>query len=314
MTAFEEINGRLNDASRRRDALLRARARFAALEHALAAAQQQLDEQNRILEREQKEYVRLEGKSLHSVFYSILGNREKQLEKERQEYLTALLKRDEAAARVRAIESDRSTLINEARAWDGADLEYDALIREKEQLLLSAGDERARRLQELSDRQRSIDSELREVQEAEAAGTPALQALRDVELYLNKAANWGTWDLFGGGTLATWAKHDNMDDAREALYRAQYALQKFSSELGDLGRRVEWELDLGGLTTFADYFFDNLITDWVVQQRIHRSLDATREIGERVQQLIYDLSHRRNSLEAQLRAAESERARIISGA
>jgi hypothetical protein len=116
MTAFEEINGRLNDASRRRDALLRARARFAALEHALAAAQQQLDEQNRILEREQKEYERLEGKSLHSVFYSILGNREKQLEKERQEYLTALLKRDEAAARVSAIESDRSTLINEARA------------------------------------------------------------------------------------------------------------------------------------------------------------------------------------------------------
>ncbi|RYZ23628.1 MAG: hypothetical protein EOO16_04320 [Chitinophagaceae bacterium] len=309
--SFDELNARLSAASLRRDNLLRARARFAALEADVASARRQLEELATDLAKEKREFERLEGRSLQSLFFSVLGSREKQLEKERQEYLAALLKHDAAEARIVALEADRAALLEASRECAGADTEYEVLLREKEALLLAAGDEQARRLQALSDRQRSIASELREVQEAEAAGAPALQALRDVEVYLGKAANWGTWDLLGGDTLATWAKHDNMDDAREALYRAQYALQAFRNELSDLGRRIEFELDLGGLTTFADYFFDNLITDWVVQRRIHRSLDATRELGMRVQQLVQDLGRKRLRLEGDLQVVEADRTAIL---
>ncbi|TCJ19657.1 hypothetical protein EPD60_00615 [Flaviaesturariibacter flavus] len=309
---FDELNARLNAAAARRESLLRARARFTAIENDIATARRQLAELEVVLAREKRDFDRLEGRSLHSLFYTVLGSREQQLEKERQEYLAAVLKHEEAKARIPALEADRAALLESSQQWEGADTEYESLLREKETLVLAAGDERARRLQELSDRQRSLASELREVQEAEAAGAPALQALRDVELYLKKAANWGTWDLLGGETLATWAKHDNIDDAREALYRAQYVLQSFRNELSDLGRRIEWELDLGGLTTFADYFFDNLITDWIVQQRIQRSLDATRDLGMRVQQIVYDLGRRRLRLDADIQAAEKDRMGILA--
>ncbi|RYY89074.1 MAG: hypothetical protein EOO15_07155 [Chitinophagaceae bacterium] len=310
--SFDALNERLNEASLRRDQLARARARFDGLEADLAAAKERLASLESILSKEQKDYERLEGRSLQALFYSVLGNKEQQLEKERQEYLAALLKRDEALSRIRQLEQEREAHLAEARQWAGAEEQYRALLVEKEQQLIALGDDTARRIQSCNDRLRGLAGELREIEEAERAGLPALQALREVERCLNGASNWGTWDMLGGGGLATWAKHDRIDDPRAALHRAQQALQHFANELTDLGHSVQWQLDLGGLTTFADYFFDNLITDWIVQQGIHRSLEATRDLGRRVEQLVMELRARKERLADDARTAAAEKAALLA--
>ena len=83
--------------------------------------------------------------------------------------------------------------------------------------------------------------------------------------------------MLGGGLLATAAKHSHMDEARDAAYHIQNLLLRFRRELADVqglsGTLVE---EVGSFETFADYFFDGLIVDWVVQSKIDRSLDNAR--------------------------------------
>ncbi|GAA4322876.1 hypothetical protein [Flaviaesturariibacter amylovorans] len=310
---LEQLSSELDAASAQLEVLRRAEVRRNTLEANIRDADRELEGYAGVLKKEEQEFRRIEGLTLHSLFYKVLGSREQQLDKERQEYLAARLRYDEALARRASLLQDLEAARETVAGLSGVRATHAALLARKEAQLLSSGDAAAQLLSSENDRLRDLQAEINEIREAELAGNEALRHLDLVRHHLEKASDWGTWDLWGGDTFATWGKHDNIDDARMHLGNAQYALQRFRNELSDLGRRLEHELDLNGLTTFADYFFDNLITDWVVQQRIHRSLEAATEVCARVQQLLYDLGRRRMRLQDEERAASDRKAGLMGG-
>jgi type II secretory pathway pseudopilin PulG len=155
-----------------------------------------------------------------------------------------------------------------------AEAEYARLLEEKERLLAQAGDPRAERLLALSEQAADLRSEQKELKEAMEAGEAARSALQEVQSDLQSASNWGTWDMIGGGAFVTWAKHSKIDDARHSAHKAQRHLHRFREELADADQRLHASLDIGGFSTFADYFFDGLIADWVVQSKIQNASSA----------------------------------------
>lgn len=111
----------------------------------------------------------------------------------------------------------------------------------------------------------------KEIQEAIQAANHALACLRQADAYLQSAKNWGLFDMLGGGALTTFFKHSKMDDARYEMERAKRALQGFRKELADVDQRLQLELEIGEFLTFADYFFDGIIADWMVQSKIQQA-------------------------------------------
>lgn len=108
----------------------------------------------------------------------------------------------------------------------------------------------------------------KEKREAFEAGERALESLRLAQTELEKASGWGIFDMLGGGLLSTAIKHDKMNNARNHMEDAKYNLQNFSRELADVNMVCGLELELGDFINFADWFFDGLIADWLVQSRI----------------------------------------------
>ena len=113
----------------------------------------------------------------------------------------------------------------------------------------------------------------REKNEAIQAGERALVSLREAQNQLNSAKNWGVVDLLGGGLFTDLMKHSKMGNARECLEQAKRDLQGFSRELEDVNISQALNLNTGDFLTFADFFFDGLIADWLMQDRIN---DARR--------------------------------------
>lgn len=111
----------------------------------------------------------------------------------------------------------------------------------------------------------------REITEAVTAADLALESLDEAEGYLSKAAGWGIWDMLGGGLFGTFMKHSRMDGARHAMETARIRMRGLKSELMDINLPGDFGLDVGDFLTFADYFFDGLIADWMVQSRINES-------------------------------------------
>lgn len=122
----------------------------------------------------------------------------------------------------------------------------------------------------------------REINEAIQAGTQALRSLRQAKECLNSAGNWGIVDLLGGGFISTFVKQSKMKDADNLIQQARSDLRYFSRELMDVDTVTDFHIETGDFLSFADYFFDGLIADWLVQSRIN---DAKRQVDNAIQKV-----------------------------
>jgi len=157
-------------------------------------------------------------------------------------------------------------------------------------------------------------AELLQVREAAATGCSVLDALDRARNRLQSARIWGTYDVLGGGVIATAVKHSRIDEARSAIHAAQSGLRRFQTELQDVQRDVNVQIEIGGLLTFTDYFFDGLITDWIVQGRIHESLKQINKKRSQIGRIVAELERLCRETESKLQELERRRIALIENA
>jgi hypothetical protein len=301
----------LQEQLRRREKL---RADLMAAEASLTRERARLAGLEGVLEREGADVQRLEGLSLTGLFHTVLGDKDDRLTKERQEYLAAKLKHDEGREAVRALESEVLQLRTELRQLDDQQLRYEELLAQKEEALVAMGGGEGRRLAEVSRQLADAQADDKELQEAIAAGDAVLAGLKEMAGSLASASGWGVWDMLGGGFLTTMAKHSNIDDAREAAYRVQQLLRRYQRELADVTvRSSDLDIDVGSFATFADYFFDGLIVDWVVQSRLARAHESVAGAERQVRTTIRQLDRRLTQVRQRAEALDAERRRLLAG-
>lgn len=129
----------------------------------------------------------------------------------------------------------------------------------------------------------------KEILEAIDAGERALLSLRLAQDKLSSARNWGIVDLLGGGFFTDLMKHSKMNQAASYVEDAKRDLQIFQRELRDVQGFVDLKVEIGGFLSFADFFFDGFVADYLVQSRI---AEAREQIGNaiyRVEYLLKDL-------------------------
>ena len=127
-----------------------------------------------------------------------------------------------------------------------------------------------------------------EIREAISAGEYALSCLYDARSKLNSASTWGIIDIFGGGLISTFLKHSRIDEARNSMTQARNALQSFSKELRDVDS-MQPGFDVDGFLSFADFFFDGVLVDVLVQSRISKAKTQVDDAIRRVEDMIRTL-------------------------
>ncbi len=251
------------------------------------------------LDKENYDVQKLENRSLASIFHSIFGNLEKRKEKEQSEALAAKLKYDQTVHDLDMV--NHAILELSARRMEYKDCEekYRRLYAQKKELLLKSGTEAAQRLMDLTERLNSLKSNLREIKEATSVGMRAINTLDSALSSLNSAEGWGNWDLLGGGLISGFAKHSHVAEA-------QSLLRRFKAELADVNIGAGIHIETDGFAKFADFFFDGLIADWVMQSRIHNSKESVAQARNRVQHILSRLSSSEKQISSEIRKLESE--------
>jgi DNA repair exonuclease SbcCD ATPase subunit len=274
-----------------------------------------LAELERSLGKENRDVKQLENLSIKGLFYAVLGSKEEQLQKERQEFLAAKLKHDQSRYQVDALTREAADLKDQLSRLGDVDARYQSVLAQKADLLAHSDDPQAKKLLELSEQLADAQSESREIREAIDAGQAASDGLRHVVDAMRSASGWGVWDMLGGGLIATAVKHSRMDEARDAAYHVQDLLRRFRRELADVqglpGNLIE---EVGSFETFADYFFDGLIVDWVVQSKIDRSLDNAQKAYNQVNAILAKLQRRQKEIQDRLERLKTVRQEFLEQA
>ena len=131
---------------------------------------------------------------------------------------------------------------------------------------------------------------------------------------LNDAENWGVWDMVGGGLFTTIVKHNHIDAARKYAEETQRKLGKFKREISDINMVTNSEISIGSFETFADYFFDGLIYDWIVQSEIGKSLDSVKNTKNQIDRAISKLYEEKVTEEFLLQQMQEQIRTIIEKA
>ena len=121
-----------------------------------------------------------------------------------------------------------------------------------------------------------------ELQEAITAADRALYYLEKAKKSLGSARGWGLYDMFAGGFFSTMFKHSSMNKAEGYLKDARTALREFNRELDDVDEMIDFSYNKTDILTFADYFADSFLVDFLMQGRIK---DAVRNVEDTIQKV-----------------------------
>lgn len=133
-----------------------------------------------------------------------------------------------------------------------------------------------------------------EITEAILAGERALESLQNARERLGKAKNWSLIDLFGGGLFTDVMKHSRLKETKEYLEEAKEDLRNFRRELSDVQMFLNLNLEISDFLKVTDIFFDNPVSDYMVQSKISQAKEQLDETVCQVENLISDLKQLRD--------------------
>lgn len=312
------MNQRLYEIDQAIDALTAAQARRKQLDAQIEELHRQrgerqakVDETAQSFRKEQDDVDKLEKGGVHAFLLTLIGHKEERLDKERREALAAKLQYDQARSDLEYLENKLNGLIRERDGLRDAPEQLEALWTEKAELVKAMGGQTGARLVELDRQLAGVTHQQKELEEALSAGENAKRLLGQVQDDLDSARSWGTWDMLGGGLIATMAKYDRLDSAQSSIRAAQRALSDFRTELADVSQLQVPNIQIGEFATFADYFFDGIFSDWYVQSSIKTAQEGVSEVHMKLTAALRDLEAASQDLNDQQASLKREREELL---
>ena len=251
-------------------------------------------------ESEQADVDRLERGSLAAFFYQMVGRMDEKMDKEQQEAYAARVRYDAAARELASIDADLARLEARLKGLSGCEQRYQDALMERFREIKATNSPAAQELMESESRVVDLKLRRREIREAIQAGKKALKRTEAVLESLDSAQGWSTMDLIGGGVWSDLAKYDHLDEAQEQVEQLQVDLRRFKTELADVEINADIQVTVEGFLRFADFFFDNLFTDWEVRDHIDQSIEQVKDTRRQIQRVLDKLERMEGSIKAQL--------------
>ncbi len=309
-----ELQQQLRESIRELEQIRKVQDHTADLRLRLAAEEKDLAVMEKVLAKEQMDVEALEREGLTTMFHKFLGDREQKLDKEREEYLRASLRYNELFKSVGLIRFELDLLLKKEQNLETVERRIATLIAFREEELMKVDPATALVLKGINDQVDKLHKFESEVEQAYAAGESALELVRGAEQHLINARFMGQQDMWGKRYLRSGNfKHEEIDQARQLAYQSKQALIRFGNEVKDVFKDQDFQFNMGieEFGRFADVFFDNIITDYLVQQKISASLTNISGTRMQVESLMQHLQEQRSAIKDELDRLEGERRKVV---
>ena len=287
----------------------------AELQTRLQAEQAALLNMEKVLDKEQRDVETLEKEGLSTLFRKWMGDREERLDKERDDYLKASLRFNELYKSVELIKFELDLLIKKERSEERVAAEVEELYKKREKEILEKDPVLAFSLNAILKQSDQLTKYSVDLEEAITAGHVTNQFVIKAEQFLEEAKNWRQREMWAGrqshmGNM----KYRAIDHARGMVQEARHSLIKFSKELRDVDAafQLNINLEIESFGQFTNVFFDNLITDYFIQQKVNKSLESVSRTRFEIERILKVLSDERSSVSAKATSLEEERRKIVS--
>lgn len=311
---FEELNNQLKEIKEKIREKERLLIRADNLREELEIEKAKLKNLKEALGKERKDVEKLEGMSIGGLIFTLIGKKEEKLQKEKEEYIIAKVKYDECENTVNALSEEAEKIKFKLDALRNIKEEHEKVLKIKEEAIIQKGLNEKSELIEISRDISKLEMDVNETKEAILEGHSLLNAIDKLIDSLKKAANWGAFDMLGGGVLSTAVKHSHIDKAKDHSYQVKNHVRRFKRELKDLDKSLDLQVNLGSFVTFADFFLDGLFVDWYVQSSINKALNQATDLKHSVNSIVNNLGREKSNGEKKVNNLKQKYKSIIESA
>ena len=96
----------------------------------------------------------------------------------------------------------------------------------------------------------------------------------------------------GGGLFSTIMKRSKMDDVQNLMESAKMDLKRSQKELKDVNIPLDLRMEVGSFLSFADFFFDGFVADYLVQSKISEAKEQVSDAIYKVESILNELKSR----------------------
>lgn len=290
------------------------------VESQLESSKSDLESQYALLEKmddemadELKDIGKLEGLSTRSIFHKILGNKEEQLEKERQEYLELTLKFEEVQKNIDLLEYEVNLL--EAKMGNKSELQAQLvkLKNDRENEIINSDPVLRQKMLALSHELESCYQHKKELEEASEEGKICLNLVNQIINQLQKVRNWGgRHPRNRRSNMQRMIRRDAIDRARNLSYQVRHHLNLFRKELDDIGMHLSSDIDERQFSDFTGFFFNNIITDWIMQQKLTQAMQSITATRGEVSRLVGAIENKIDQVDRKVYDLKDNREKILT--
>lgn len=248
-----------------------------------------------IKKKEQMDVDKLEGKSIKVLFFTLSGSIEEKLSKERQEAYAAAMKYDAARRDLEGIQSDLRYCQEELDKLMDCEAEYQHLYEQKKNSLKMEATQKANDIMLMEKDLSTLGNEIIELEEALDAGYKAFDLADKIVAELEEAHKMAEWDTFMDSMLVDMQKHEHIHNAQDLIEDLRNELRRFKTELADVQIVGNIQIEMDDFSEFADWFFDNIFTDWDIKAKIENSLEQAQDTREQITGTINTLKDMRDA-------------------
>ena len=310
MTYFDE---RLKELHRQKLQKKRLQAMELELERQRAEAGKKAAELNEIKKKEQADVDKLEGKSIKALFATLAGNKEEKLSQERQEAYAAAMKYDAAQRDLQGIMRDLEHCKIELEKIEGIEEEYEHLLEERKNSIKQEASRRTNEVLVLEKQMEDLSHEIVELEEALDVGYRAFDFVEAIISDLQEAYNWAETDIYVNSYWIDVQKHAHINSAQDVIQDLRDELRRFKTELADVNMEGDIQIEMDDFSEFADWFFDNIFTDWEMKDKIANSLSQAEETRGQIVSTINLLKDMRDERMKQRIELEEDLEEVVVG-
>lgn len=293
------------------------------LDKHIRSQQNEVNKLSRIMHEEEEDIHHLERLNLQSIFKKILGTKEEALEKERQEYLMAVLQLQGAKKNLAALKFEKEILEKQLSGLFQAELTFEKLFNQlKSQILKELDDKTKKKIHAIELRILNHEERIVEIREAIRAGKKTEKILAKIINDLGEIKTWGNsilakkkMEIYGGGSPAH-AKQKFLYHAKRDVQKANILLEHFELEILDIYKqfKLDYRQYIRSFANFLEIFFDNLITDWIVKEDIKNTIYSIETIHDKVLRILAMLANEISKTKNYIKEEKQLKKMIIANA
>jgi hypothetical protein len=278
-------------------AIEKAEKRLVIVHHLMDDLMTELNHHRLIVDKEFNDINKLGKLSTAHIYHRILGKIGSQLEKEKEEYLLAILKYEDINKKYQLLQFEAQLLLEKIKKKNEIIETKEALIARKTQLIYQSKDHVFfNALKKMDDKMDAIKHSKIEISEANLAADQLITKLSDLIREMEK--NFDPWLQFfekNGNTM--YKNRPFYAGFRNTISLIDHLTTNLHTQVADISHELKVKIDLDNYTKFVQNFHKSAIDGWVSSSHMYKAILCLKENIENVQRLkvkLADLNKKAN--------------------